>query len=178
MNYHKVKTDFWINAAKRSWDLKTSYLLLFLMTSHHRNAEGLFWLPKEYISHELSLEPEEVEKNLKILIDEDIICYDEESSCVLIKDALKNNKPKSKSHQKAALRKLEVLPINHLFFDFFELAAEHCPSFLDSILRSFSGRRIKKIIEAKSRKESAPVEEIMSRFRNRIAEITVEAANK
>lgn len=46
--YYPVSPLFWSDKKVIKWDERTRYLSLYLLTSEHRNLEGLFRLPPIY----------------------------------------------------------------------------------------------------------------------------------
>lgn len=129
MNFSKVDSSFWTDEKVRSWDNKTQFMALYILTNSHRNSEGLYRLPKYYIAGDLSISPKEVTRLLDKLISCNFIQYDEENSIIFINKALKYDPTKNKNHQISAAKKLNELPKTYLFNELLKAAEKYNKSF-------------------------------------------------
>ncbi|MFW6026926.1 MAG: hypothetical protein ACOCRX_11365, partial [Candidatus Woesearchaeota archaeon] len=138
MRYHRVLNNFWSHTYRNDWDHNTSLVALYLLTNRHRNTEGIYELNKGFIVSELNMSEEEVDSCLNTLIEEDFIRYDEQNFVVMITNCLKFHPIKNANHQKAALKKLEMLPNSYLLYDFLEKAGRYCSSFKEFLLKNLA----------------------------------------
>lgn len=143
-SYSKVSLLFWKDKEIRSWlragEHLTVTLFVYLLTCDHRNSEGLYWLPKEYVESDLALEADEVGERLAHLMDRGRIKYDAEAEVVFLPNALKYHEPKSKPQLKGAIAALERVPETTLFTDFLSAAETHAPSLAKELRKVFKER--------------------------------------
>ncbi|PUU87754.1 hypothetical protein [Halanaerobium sp.] len=129
MTYQKVQTNFWINNKVRSWDFKTRMIALYLLTNQHRISEGLYRLPLSYIAEDLQLKVKDIKKAIERLSRDQFIKYDRDNSMILIINALKYQPLQNINHIKAAVNKLESLPVSPLLGELIRLAECYNPKF-------------------------------------------------
>jgi len=124
--YYRVSPRFWSDEKVRTWNTETRVLALYLLTSPHRNLEGMFVLPLPYICADLEWTEAKVKKHIEILVRDQFISYDIDVKLMLIRNALKYQCPESANVIKGALRRIRDLPHSPLFSEFLELAKRHC----------------------------------------------------
>ncbi len=143
-SYSKVSLLLWkdreIRKLVRSGEQVTALIFVYLLTCDHRNSEGLYWLPKEYVESDLALDADEVSRRFAALMDRRRIEYDEEAEVVFLPNALKHHEPKSKPQIKGAIAALERVPETHLFGSFVSAAETHAPTLAKELRKVFKDR--------------------------------------
>lgn len=122
MGFSKVDKSFWYDSKVESWQEQTKFFALYLLTNQHTNSEGFYKLPVAYISFDLNLKAEKINKMLQQLEEEDFISYDYQQSIILIKKGLKYNNVKNKNQRKSAYNRIANLRQSSLFPLFIEQA--------------------------------------------------------
>ncbi len=87
--FNKISAKFWM--AKFSRNLKqfgpeAMLLPIYLQTNHHTHSLGIFYLPIEYIAHDIGLEVNRVRDLLKYLVGLGFCQYDFEEKYIWLKD--------------------------------------------------------------------------------------------
>lgn len=118
--YTKIESKFWQDKRIQKLSIEARYLMLYLLTSPHRNIIGIYYLPVSYACSDLGLNDQQFGKLLKELIDNDFVSYDEESNMVLVKNYLEHNPLENQNQIKGAIKKLNELPETFLIFEFYE----------------------------------------------------------
>lgn len=118
--YYKVGPAFWTD--NRHWRDDDRLCALYILTSPHRNTEGLFRLPVAYVAADLGWQDRRVRRALDQLVADDFIGYDYEAGVVLIVKALKWQQPLNPNGVKAAVKALDAVPPTVLASRFRELA--------------------------------------------------------
>jgi len=143
-SYHKVSLLFWKDREIRAWlkagEHMTATLAIYLLTCDHKNSEGLYWLPKEYIESDLALEADEVGVRMAHLLEKGFAEYDTAAEVVFLPNALKYHEPKSKLQIKGALSALERVPDTVLFPRFVSAAESLAPSLAKEMRKAFKDR--------------------------------------
>lgn len=134
--YQRVYVDVW----DQPWSHDTRYLAFYLMTCEHRITEGLFRLPKQYMSADLDRTPDAIEDAIGDLIRDGFVEYDDNAKVVLLPGALRLQQPANKNHVKPAVGKLARLPKTYLFQRFYALARQYAPAFADGLLAAYPER--------------------------------------
>ena len=150
MKYNKVQSNFWISSDVMKWDKNTIFIALYILTNQHRSSEGIYRLPKAYVSEDANFEPHEVEKAFEELIESDFIRYDSETSVIMITKALKYQTVNNPNHQKAALKILKPLPKSYLLIDFIKQADKYCRSFKEFLLESLEDELLAEVQKKKN----------------------------
>ena len=116
-DFNKVSPTLW--QSSRFVDLPSDdgrLLYLYLLTCHHQNSAGCFWLPDGYACNDVRWDAKRYEKARQTLIDADLIQYDDANLVVLIQRWFKHNPPMNPSHLKgieAELRKCTSIDLQH-----------------------------------------------------------------
>jgi hypothetical protein len=97
------------------------------------------------------MDKEEVDICMDVLIEEDFIRYDKKNFVIMITNCLKFHPINNPNHQKAALKKLEMLPNSYLLYDFLEKAERYCSSFKEFLLKNFDKEDLNAIFAAKKK---------------------------
>jgi hypothetical protein len=129
-NYYRVSPQFWRNSA-RTWTDDARLLAFYLLTSPHRNLEGLYWLQFAY------KEPR-VKRTLGMLVSADFAAYDEANEVVFVKRALRFQSPNTPNQIKGAIASLERLPHTPLLMGLLSAAECHAPSLAHAMRKAFT----------------------------------------
>jgi hypothetical protein len=124
--YFRVSPALWRN---RTWTDDMRLLACYLLTSPHRTIEGLFILPKGYIMGDLQWSPERLEEPFARLLADDFIAYDDATEVLLIRKALKYQRPENPNMDTSAVRRLVTVPATPLDAVFFESAQRFAERF-------------------------------------------------
>lgn len=116
--YTRVESKFWQDEKMRSVSEDARFLMLYLLTSPHRNIIGFYFLPSPYACFDLGWDEKRFKKGLQELISNGLIKYDENVHVVLVKNFLKHNPLENPNQVKSAIEKLNELPETPLFQDF------------------------------------------------------------
>lgn len=142
--YYPISPLFWSDATVRSWIAegsdRTVVLALYLLTCEHRNLEGLYRLPKAYVSADLGWEAEAVGEHMARLLSDEFIEYDEMPQVVFVRNALKYQQPKSKPQIKGAITSLEHVPATPLLDSLLRVADTHAPILAKAMRKAFAER--------------------------------------
>lgn len=143
-SYHKVSLLFWKDPQVRSWLKAGEHLTvtsaLYLLTCDHKNSEGLYWLPMEYVSTDLALEADQVGECMARLMDKGFMEYDRDAEVVFLPKALKYHEPKARNQIKGAITALEGVPETYLFGHFVTAAESLAPTLAKEIRKAFKER--------------------------------------
>lgn len=123
--YTRVESRFWQDEKMRLISDDARYLMLYLLTSPHRNVLGFYFLPEPYACFDLGWTAERFHKALDELLANGLIKYDESVHVVLIINFLKHNPLENHNQVKSAIQKLNEIPKTPLLKDFYE-AVEKC----------------------------------------------------
>lgn len=105
------------------------YLMLYLLTSPHRNILGLYFLPAPYACFDLGWDEQRFNKGLGELLSKGCIQYDKDNHVVLIINFLKHNPLENPNQVKSATDKLDELPKTPLMKDLYESIKEEKPHY-------------------------------------------------
>lgn len=112
--YSKIESKFWMDEKTTIISPEARYIMLYLLTSPHKNMLGFYYLPKPYIIHDVKLSPERFELGFRELLGSKMIFYDEKASVMLLPNYLKHNPLDNPNVVKSAIEKLDELPKNSL----------------------------------------------------------------
>lgn len=132
--YWRVSPRFWYQS-HLSDDAKL--LALYMLTCEHRELEGLFRLPKEYICADLGWSAKRLAKPFRELLVDEFIDYDDAVGVVLIHKALKYQRPENPNQEKHALDALEALPRTALFAGLLSSAERFAKRFAERLHERF-----------------------------------------
>jgi hypothetical protein len=127
--YYPVSPLFWSDKKVIKWDERTRYLSLYLLTSEHRNLEGLFRLPLAYIQADLDWSSDEVSDHMSDLTSDGFVNYDGGAKVVFLPKALKYHQPKAPKQIAGAINVLQQVPPTVLWPDFMAAAKAYAPEF-------------------------------------------------
>lgn len=127
--YYPVSALFWTDRKVLSWPERERYLALYLLTSEHRNLEGLYRLPLAYVQADLDWSAEETEEHMGNLITNGFAEYDRDVNVVFLPKAMKYHQPKSKLQIQGAINVLQQIPPTSLWPSFMAAAERFAPEF-------------------------------------------------
>lgn len=108
--YTKIDSRFWEDEKILQLDPDARYLMLYLLTTKHRNMLGCYHLPKDYARFDSKLTPKRFEIAWKSVIKSGMVLYDESLRVVLVKNFLKYNPIENPKQVIGATTKLNDLP--------------------------------------------------------------------
>lgn len=124
--YYRVCPRFWKDERVLSWSDDQKLLALHILTSPHRNPEGIFNLPLSYIAADMKWTRSKVQKAIDRLIADGFILFDHKTELMLIRNALKYQVPENPNQAESVMRRVKELPSSPLLQEFLELANQHC----------------------------------------------------
>ena len=116
--YTKIESSFWQDDKMRDLSEDARYLMLYFLSSPHRNILGFYYLPIPYACFDVQWPEERFQEGLQELLDNGRIKYDFETHVVLVINYLKHNPLENPNQAKAAITKLDELPDTPLMQDF------------------------------------------------------------
>jgi len=125
--YGKVWGRFWTEARSAEWSDDMTILGLYLLTSPHHVSEGLYVIPKAYISDDLDWQMERVDETFSLLEKDGFSRYDAKTRVVFLPNALKYQPPVGPKQVKGAFNRVSALPKTVLMQDFLSVADTVCP---------------------------------------------------
>ncbi len=90
------------------------YLHLYFLTSRHQTSAGCYQLPDGYACTDLRWTPKRYATARNELIDAGLICFDPESSVLMITGWFKHNPPMNPSHSQGIASLLDALPSDEI----------------------------------------------------------------
>lgn len=116
--YTKIEEQFWKDNKIIKLSFKARYLMMYLLTSPHRNILCYYFLPKPYACFDLGFSEEEFDLAMGELIEAERVFYDEKANVVFVKNYLKYNQLENQNQVKSAVGKIIDIPENDLVNDF------------------------------------------------------------
>ncbi len=110
-DFNKVSPTLW--QSSRFMDLPSDdgrFLYLYLLTCHHQNSAGCFWLPDGYACNDIGWDRQRYEAARATLMDAGLIQYDDGNQVILIERWYKHNPPMNQSHVKGIETSLRQCP--------------------------------------------------------------------
>ena len=135
--YHKISSKFWTDEKVINWDNDARILAIYLLTCPHRNTEGIFRLPKQYIMADLQWSLEQLHKPFAKLLNDGFIEYDERVNVMLLTRAIKYNPPQNPNQETSAIKGLKELPETLLLSRFITLAEQFAEGFAKRLIKVF-----------------------------------------
>lgn len=85
--FAKVPPQFWVNVNERKkLGALVQLIAIYLLTNPHANMLGVYYLPVNFIAHEIGITMEEALKGLRRLIETQYCSYDDLSEFVWVHD--------------------------------------------------------------------------------------------
>lgn len=131
---YPVNPLYWKSAKRKGWDEATKSLGVYLLSCHHRNLEGLYFLPREYMAADHGWTLDELERPFSVLLTDGFVMYDDDAEVILLPNALAYHTPKSENHIKGAMNALQLVPNTPKLWPYFLLAARrYAPRFFEQL---------------------------------------------
>ncbi len=125
--YYRVACHFWSDEKVVRWSDRMKLLATYLLTTKHRNLEGFYVLPPEYVAADMCWPLRRVKDTFAKLEAAGFIRVDRSTNLLLIRNALRYQQPESKNVQKAVLSRVRNLPDNkEMLDDFYKQVRTHC----------------------------------------------------
>lgn len=131
--YTRVESRFWQDEKMRAVSGDARQLMLYLLTSPHRNMIGFYFLPPPYACFDLGWDEKKFNKHMLELIKIDRISYDDLAHVVLIYNFLKFNPLENPNQVKGAVARFEELPETSLKVEFFNIIANFDQELLEQL---------------------------------------------
>lgn len=112
--YSKIDSKFWSDEKIAQMSVDARYLMLYLLTTPHRNLFGCYKLPKAYALEDTGIPEKRFAAAWKELIKSGIIAYDEKTKTVLVSNFLKYNPIDGPKQVAGAIARLAELPRTEL----------------------------------------------------------------
>lgn len=118
--YSKIDALFWSDEKTRAMSPDARYIVLYLLTTPHRNILGCYHLPKLYIMADTKLSQSKFNTAWKEVLKSGMVKYDEASEMILVCNFIKYNPLENPNQVKGAISKLKEMPITPFFADIAE----------------------------------------------------------
>jgi len=132
-NYWRVSPRVWYE----DWSDDARILALYLLTCEHRELEGLYRLPRGYVCEDLGWSSQRLAKPFTELLQCGFIEYDEDTCVILLRKALKYQRPENPNQVKHALAKIEGLPDTPLIAGLLDAAERFAEPFAQQLRQRF-----------------------------------------
>lgn len=139
--YTRVESRFWQDEKMREISSDARHLMLYLLTSPHRNIVGLYFLPPPYACFDLGWDEKRFKKALHELLQTGRVKYDENVHVVLVCNYLKHNPLENPNQVKSAIEKLAELPKTLLLKDLAHIVEQFEKPFMEP-LRQWLAERL------------------------------------
>ena len=138
--YTRVESRFWQDEKMRTVSDDARYLMLYLLTSPHRNIMGFYFLPSPYACFDLGWDEKRFNKALQELLEVGTIKYDPHAHVVLIQNYLKHNALENPNQVKSAIDKLDEMPQTPLFKYFLAIIEQFDKPFMQPLIERLQER--------------------------------------
>lgn len=138
--YTRVESKFWQDEKMRAVSDDARYLMLYFLTSPHRNILGFYFMPSPYACFDLGWNEERFRKALQELLQAGCIKYDKINHVVLIQNYLKHNPLENPNQVKSAIDKLDEIPQTPLIKDFLTIIEQFDKPFMKPLLERLRER--------------------------------------
>jgi hypothetical protein len=138
--YTRVESKFWQDEKMRAVTDDARYLMLYLLTSPHRNIMGFYFLPVPYACFDLGWDEKRFSKGLNELLKIQVIRYDQGSHVVLIQNYLKHNPLENPNQVKSAIDRLGEMPQTSLFREFARILEQSNKPFIKPLIEHLHER--------------------------------------
>lgn len=137
--YHRISTEFWPDT--QELNPNSRLLALYLLTCAHRNLEGLYYLPLEYAKADTGMSWTLLRTCFGILRDRGFIAYDDDAQVVLVRNALRYQRPESPAQVTGAINALKIVPRTTLWGQFLDSCETHAPTLARQIQQDIGDRQ-------------------------------------
>lgn len=138
--YTRVESRFWQDEKMRTVSADARYLMLYLLTSPHRNIMGFYFLPPPYACFDLGWDEKQFAKGLQELLQIAVIKYDQQAHVILIQNYLKHNPLENPNQVTSAIDRLEEIPQTQLFQAFSDVLKQYSKPFAEPLLERLQER--------------------------------------
>lgn len=138
--YTKVESRFWQDEKMRTISDDARYLMLYFLTSPHRNIMGFYFLPTPYACFDLGWDEKRFQKGLQELLQTGRVKYDACTHVVLVQNYLKHNPLENPNQVKSAIERLEEMPQTPLFQDFLAVMEQCKKTFIQPLVERLQQR--------------------------------------
>lgn len=138
--YTRVESRFWNDERMRAVSSDARHLMLYLMTTPHRNILGLYFLPTPYACFDLGWDEQRYRKGLQELLQTGRVKHDDSVYVVLVVNYLKHNPLENPNQVKSAIEKLNELPETSLFKSLLGIMSEFNKPFLEPLRQRLKER--------------------------------------
>jgi hypothetical protein len=138
--YTRVESKFWQDEKMRAVSDDARYLMLYLLTSPHRNILGFYFLPSPYACFDLGWDEKRFKKALQELLQIGRIKYDAHAHVVLVQNYIKHNPLENPNQVKSAIERLEEIPQTQLFQDFLAVVEQFNKPFIQPLVERLQER--------------------------------------
>ena len=115
--YSKVEARFWLDEKVQALSIDGHYLMLYLLTTPHKNVVGCYKLPKSYAQEDTCLTEERFNTAWEEVIKSGMILYDNLTKTVLVRNYLKYNPIEGPKQAAGAIKKLCDMPKSKLLLN-------------------------------------------------------------
>jgi 5-methylcytosine-specific restriction endonuclease McrA len=138
MKYFRVGSGVWLSG----WPDDVRLAAFYVLTSPHRNTEGIYRLPIAYAATDLKWTEKKFRKALDRLVLDGFAEYDDASHVILIVNALKWQAPDNPNQVRSAVASISSLPASPLVRRFVDLAEVDAPNLAAALRERLSGEAI------------------------------------
>jgi hypothetical protein len=156
--YQPILTSIWQDEKFSNFDDDTKLLWFYFLTCPQSNILGLFFLPKGYVITDLNWDLKRFAKPFGILLQEQLIEYDDDTKVIFIKNQMKHRSIENENQAKAAIKVFNELPETVLFQGFSESLKQYGKPFTKQLQERLQERLPKPVAVAVSRKPLAEAE--------------------
>ena len=119
--FSRIDSKFWTDDKVTEMSPNARYLMMYLLTTPHRNMLGCYRLPKSYVMEDTGLTIERFTEAWSELLETGMVKYDDKTKMVLVCNFLKYNPIENQNQVKAAISKVEELHKTTLLSDIAEI---------------------------------------------------------
>lgn len=134
MRYQKIHAQIWHDEKFISLSDDAKFLFLYILTSPHNNAIGVYVLPLQYAAADLGWPEKRLREPFRELLAEGLILYDERVKLICVKNQLKHNPLENENQTKSAVKVFRALPKSSLYSHILELLTKPFHKLLRELL--------------------------------------------
>lgn len=138
--YTRVESSFWQDEKMRAVSGDARHLMLYCLTSPHRNILGFYFLPAPYACFDLGWDEKRFTAALTELLNNKRIKYDFDKHVILVVNYLKHNPLGNPNQTTSAIKKLEELPDTKLLHDFAIILEQFTEPFIEPLKEQLQQR--------------------------------------
>lgn len=118
--YSKIDARFWTDEKILTLTLDAKLLMLYLLTSPHRNQIGCYVLPRGYAVEDLQMPYERFNAAWDELLATGMVVYDEKVRVILVRNFLRYNAIENPSQATSAVNRIADLPKSDIYIEVIE----------------------------------------------------------